>query len=353
MQKIDSFLVTLNSDDGVRQNGAYLSNVTFNFPSVVRKDSHVERIHVSVQDAQFGCSFYAVHAENSRLNFVYNGVTSFVDIEHGNYNANTLATEIITKLDANDTPFILTVNRTTGQLSFYADGLPLSILATSTIRKIIGLGTENLTSAGPAVTCPYSINLLGVTCLRIASTKLPVTGLSSTGLATTGLLATVPVDSTSGSFGLLSYTNVSWFNPILHATHVTVIDIQIYDQDSVPVDFRGIGWTITLKLDLVTGNQGSQVSPPSNESVQLKALIRTLRTLAENLGNLVSPPSEEPEQQAEEGPAEAEEQQAEAEEEPDVERAVADDTGGDLDILLEQLANNPIDPNAPPEPEED
>jgi hypothetical protein len=319
---MDSFLVQLNSDDGERLNGEYLSHVQFNFKNVFRRDRHVERILVSVENTQIPCSFFAIHQENDTLDYLYNGTPYTIALTHGNYNGHSLAQELANRFIANSTPFAtISVNSSTGRLTLSTASTAFTLYASSPINKILGIGQANLVSVGNVATCPISVNLLGITAIRISSTKLPVSGLSSKGLASTSILANIPVDNSSASFGLLSYTNMTLFTPILKLDHLSQFDIQLFDQDGVYVDFRGVGWTMTLKFDMILREEKD-----TRLSQSIQSLIDTLAQ------------SQQPEQEQQQQEDEPQEQEQEQEEDdPNADQ-------GDLNLLIENMQQQQIPP---------
>ena len=326
---MDSFLVQINSDDGEKLNGTYLSHVQFNFRNVFRKDNHVERVLVSVDNAQIPCSFFAINDTNDKLEYVYNGVSYSINITHGNYSAHSLSLELIRLFTAAGTLFsTVTVSSQTGRLTLATASTFFAILASSTINKVLGIGASDL-SSGFSVTCPNSVNLLGITSIRISSTRLLVNGLSSKGLSSTSILSTIPVDNASASFGLLSYINMTLFSPILNLDHLGSFDIQLFDQNSDYIDFRNIGWSMTLKFDLV------KKEDKTHEKKLLKA-IQDLATLISEASPHASPPSGDLEdEQGEQEPIATETLPEEPPEGGDAWGEASQDDMGDLSLLID------------------
>lgn len=325
---IDSFLVQLNSAEGQPLNGDMLSHVQFNFKTVFKKDPHIERVLISVDNAQIPCSFYAIHAGNDRLDYIYNGNPFTINITHGNYNGNSVSRELISKFLSNSTPFTsVSVSSLSGKMTFNAS-VSFTIKATSTCSKILGIGPTDLTSVSNSVTCPISINLLGITTVRIGSSKLLVNGLTSKNNASLSILSTIPVDNQSASFGLLSFVNMTLFTPILHLSHLSEFDIMLIDQDGEFIDFRGIDWTMTLKFDLIHKEKPESVN---------RQLLQAINMLTKSLTQ--QPDGQQPEQQPDEQQTE---QQEEMNPIPDSEPQEEADMG-DLDVLLDGFRDVPPD----------
>lgn len=320
---MDSFLVQINSDDGELLNGTSLSHVQFNFKSVFRKDSHVERVLVSIDNSQIPCSFFAINSTNDELQYYYNEFPYSVYVTHGNYSAHSLSQELIRLFTAVGSPFsMVAISSQTGRLTLATTSTFFIIRASSPINKILGIGSNDLVSTGFSVTCPNSVNLLGITCIRIGSTRLLVNGLSSKGMSSTSILATIPVDNASASFGLLSYINMTLFAPVLNLDHLGSFDIQLFDQDGNYIDFRNINWSMTLKFDLIK----------KEDKTHEKKLIQAIQDLGALLQQQNAPPTEDDVPETEEPQPDQQEPEQIVEVEPS---PVEEDDMGDLSLLLE------------------
>jgi hypothetical protein len=324
---MDSFLVQINSDDAEQLNGTNLSHVQFNFKSVFRKDNHVERVLVSVDNAQIPCSFFAINDKNNELGYFFNGYPFSIYISHGNYSAYSLCQELIRLFITVGTPFsVVAINSQTGRLTLSTTSTFFIIRASSPINKILGIGNNDLAASGYSITCPNAINLLGITSIRISSTRLLVNGLSSKGMSSTSILATVPVDNASASFGLLSYVNMTLFTPVLNLDHLGSFDIQLFDQDGNYIDFRNIGWSMTLKFDLVR----------KEDKTHERKLIQAIQHLATLISQQNTPPINEQEQEQEQEQIEQVEPEQIVEPQGTDERiSLEPDDMGDLSLLID------------------
>ena len=56
----DNRIITLNSQDGDKLNGTYLSNINFNFSGLLSDDNNIIRTYITVLNAQFPVSFYII-----------------------------------------------------------------------------------------------------------------------------------------------------------------------------------------------------------------------------------------------------------------------------------------------------
>lgn len=248
----DQVLINLNSRDASQyKNGTSLSDVVFGFRNILHLTSDVLTVQLSLQNFQCVCSFYAVNESCNNIRYLYAGSQFNLTLTPGNYNGNSLITEITARFLANGHVFSITINRQTGRLSFQCTVAAFTIYSDSSSNQILGLGTSNLVSAANVVICPYAANLLGVTALRFSSQLLPTKGYDSgRGGACTSILASIPVDNSSAAFGLLSYSNLSNFSPTLRVPTIDLIDVQITDQNGTLVNYNGQHWTATLCITL-------------------------------------------------------------------------------------------------------
>ena len=66
----DNRIITLNSQDGEKVNGTYLSSVKFNFSGLLQDDRNLIRTYITVLNAQIPVSFYIIEETHNTLNFI-------------------------------------------------------------------------------------------------------------------------------------------------------------------------------------------------------------------------------------------------------------------------------------------
>ena len=89
------------------------------FESPSRIVDTVLKSFVTVLNAQIPCSFYVINSNNNQL--IISGptiTTKTIIISNGNYNANTLITELISKIGASGLNMEITINKSNGILTF-------------------------------------------------------------------------------------------------------------------------------------------------------------------------------------------------------------------------------------------
>jgi hypothetical protein len=239
-------LVTINSKYGNQENGTMKSKMLFNYQNVLSDDDTVLKSFVTVLNCQIPCSFYVINSSNNKL--IISGptiTTETIIISNGNYNANTLITELISKIGASGLNMDITINKSNGILSFTSSGF-VNYYFDGTILDIIGTYSSKVSSSN-IYTCSFPLNLLGVKKLLIRSERLAIQAVSSIDYASTNVLVTIPVDVPP--FSMISYTSQSESNKnLLNIRSINQIDIQIYDENDNLIDFNNLDWTISLVI---------------------------------------------------------------------------------------------------------
>ena len=238
-------LITLNSKYGIQQNGTYKSNLLFNFKNLLSDEQHMLKSEVIVLNAQIPVSFYVVNEYNNVLIISGPGIlTTSITCDTGNYNANTLITELKSQFTNAGVLFTnIKINKNSGKLVFTATSTT-NYSFSGSMLDIIGT-TLDIVSNSNIYRCIYPLNLLGVQKLSIKSEKLAVQTASSVDYSFSNTLVTIPVDVSP--FSMISYTSQSDANKnLLNVRTINEIDIQIYDENNNLVNFNNLDWNITL-----------------------------------------------------------------------------------------------------------
>ena len=253
MVYIDNRIITLNSQDGEKQNGTYLSNITFNFSGLLKDDPNLLRTYVTVLNAQIPVSFYIIDETDNELNYIEASVSKSIIIPIGNYNGNQMVTTLNAGFTTNGSPITASLNSQNGLLNFIiTGGITCTFLSTSTIKSILGF-SSNITSSS-LITMPYQLNLLGKKKLFINSNHLRNNAFSSKSFSCVQTIATIPVDQPP--YYMINYASVSDLEKnILFNRSIDALDIQIVDEDNKYINFRNIDWSITLCLSVEKDDQ--------------------------------------------------------------------------------------------------
>ena len=239
-------LITINSKYGIQENGTMKSDILFNYRNLLSDDSNILKSFITLLSAEIPCSFYVINSLNNKL--IISGptiTTKTIIISNGNYNANTLIIELISKIGASGLNMEITINKSNGILTFTSSGF-VNYYFDGTILDIIGTYSSKVSSSN-IYTCSYPLNLLGVKKLLIKSEKLSIHAVSSIDYSSSNILASIPVDVPP--FSMISYTSQSdTTKHLLNLRSINQIDIQIYDENNNLIDFNNLDWSISLIL---------------------------------------------------------------------------------------------------------
>tara|TARA_R110000765_G_scaffold292274_1_gene387867 strand:- start:318 stop:1232 length:915 start_codon:yes stop_codon:yes gene_type:complete len=246
----DTRLITLSSEDAVKLNGSYGSNVFFNIPDIVVDNEYISHLEVALIDAQIPVSWYLINNETNTLNYIYNGSPFSIQLTNGNYNANTLITEMTNRFDDNGLSVIITLSQITGLLLFKFQNAitPIEFVYLGSIGlfRILGFNAGSNVS-GVSIVPPNPLNLLGIQKLNIASQNLAtISSFSSRRLLGNQIIQTIPVNVPS--WNLITYENKNNIHGKMKSRNLNNIDIQVIDEFGRFVEFNNIDWNITLQV---------------------------------------------------------------------------------------------------------
>ena len=240
-------LITLDSKFGIQQNGTYKSNLLFNFRNLLSDEQHYIKSEVVVLNAQIPISFYVINEYNNVLTISGSGIlTTSITVDPGNYDANTLITELKSKFLAEGIIFsTIKINRNTGRLIFTAT-IFTNYQFSGSMIGVLGT-TTSVISVSTIYKCIYPLNLLGIQKLSIRSDAFAVQSVSSVDFSFSNILITIPVDM--APFSMISYSSQLELNKnLLNVRLINEIDIKIYDENNNLVNFNNLDWNITLVI---------------------------------------------------------------------------------------------------------
>ena len=241
-------LITVNSKYGIQENGTMKSKMLFNYKNLLSDDENILKSFITVMNAQIPCSFYVINALNNKLVIAGPGITTTtIYVSYGNYNANTLITELTNKFGSGGLTMSISINKINGILTFSSNGFSSYYFTTaSTILDILGTNSSIIASS-TNYTCPYPLNLLGVKKLLIKSTRLSIHSVSSIDYSQSNILVSIPADVSP--FSMISdIAQSDTHKNLLNVRSINEIDINIYDENNNYIDFNNLDWTITLIL---------------------------------------------------------------------------------------------------------
>ena len=281
----DNRIITLNSNDGEKLNGSYLSNVQFNFSGLLKEDINLIRSYITVLNAQIPVSFYIIDETNNMLYYSDGTTTKTLILTIGNYNGNQMVLALNAGFTLNGSLVTTILNSQTGLLYFtITGGTNYTFLSTSTIKSILGFDID--ISSNTLIIMPYQLNLLGKKKIFINSNNMRNSAFTSKSLSCVQTIATIPVDQPP--YNMINYVSVSDLEKIILSNRsLDMIDIEIVDENNNYVNFRNIDWSITLclsveKNDAVKIDYGLYSLPPTienNNKENIKKISRDEREL--------------------------------------------------------------------------
>ena len=255
---VDTRIINLSSLYGEKQNTTLHSIIDFEFPSLVDHKKDVAYVEVGVVSAEIPVSFYTINEYNDKIRFLVGATTYNITILRGNYNANTLITEIVSKMKTalgGSSDITLALNKINGKLEWTnTGGLDTFTLAESgtTLWFILGLDADTPTytasAGGGKITPPFPLNLLGTNNVSIRSDNLATMNYNSREGGNSNVLANISVDASP--FGILLYKNTSITYNILRVLDVNRFRISLIDDNNNPIDFNNANWSITLAINI-------------------------------------------------------------------------------------------------------
>lgn len=253
-------IISLNSENAtIYKNGTFLSDMVFGFSGILKDEHDIIQRQLTLVNAQLPVSFYIVNYTNDKF-VLRNNTTSTnftITLAVGNYNSTTFITLVSAAiLAATGLTFNITIDRATGKLIFSSTA-NWSILSTNvltTANAIFGLDpltnlVSVLTGGNYVATLPFPLNLLGIKQLQVKCATVSCNNFSSNANGQDSLLATIPVNV--GAWGLITYESSAGNDITFHNPTLDDFDIRIVDsEDGLPVNFNGVGWTMTILLHI-------------------------------------------------------------------------------------------------------
>lgn len=279
--KVESRLININSANAlIKNNGTYNSDVVFKFPGLVKPEQHITSVQFQLLDAVLPVSFYNINYTNNTLNYQISSVNYTITVTPGNYNFNSLATQLIAKFLANGHTFTITINKQTGIITLATPATNF-ILQVSSMFSVLGLLLSTHTSSSFSLTADYPLNLLGITKIKIQSVNLNTYNLDSSNNGNSNNLGLIPVDQPS--FGLIIYENKSSSKFLLRDNLVNEIDLQLVDQNNNLINFNNLDWNLTILIE--TTREIETLS-----QIQMADILKEQNKILANMINSEEPP---------------------------------------------------------------
>lgn len=243
-------IISLNSNNAtVYNNGTYLSDVSFDFLNILTPDKSIAYVECGLGSAEIPCSFYNIDVTNNVFNYRVNATNFSITVPSGNYNYNSLVTQMTTLFTANGHTFTFSLNKNSNILTMILTTGTWNTIDASSIYYILGFNantTYNIVSN--TITFPNLFNLLGQKKIKIYSSNISVDSYDSVNKQTSNLLSTISVSQPG--FSMIIYQNVDGLYSHMRNRYLSTIDIQIKDELNNFYNFNNINWTLTINMIL-------------------------------------------------------------------------------------------------------
>ena len=244
-------IISLNSNNATRYlNGTMLSDVVFDFTNILSPEENIMYTECGIGNAEIPATFYNIDVTNNTFNYTVDAMNYIVIVPIGNYNYNSLVTEMTAQFILNGHTIVFSLNRNSNILTMTMTGADTwNTIQASSIYYILGFNLNtSYTIIANTITFPNLFNLLGQKKLKIYSSNLAVDSFDSVNNATNNLLCTISVNVPG--FDLLVYANIDGVYSHMRNRYVSTIDIQIKDELGNLINFNNINWTMTINLIL-------------------------------------------------------------------------------------------------------
>ena len=240
---MESIQIYLNSKSADKFIDSKISNAQYILPNINVHDGH--QIYLSLQKASIPYSFYNINYSNNSLTIFYNSQVYVILIPEGNYNINTLLTELKSALPN----FIVTYNAITNKIRFEYTST-FVFYASSTILNVLGFDDNTqYTSNGSVLISPNCCNLMSVKCINVV-TNLTTYNVNKAFSNVQSILASIPVDNQP--YSMIQYQNNNNFRSNLYTNNLSSLNIQLVnDSDGSLIDLNGVHYSMTLQLDII------------------------------------------------------------------------------------------------------
>jgi len=237
-----------------------VSDCIYNLPNIIIEQNEVA--YITVKDAVIPNSFFNINESNNKLNLTINGSAYSILITYGNYNVNTLKTEIKTEIDAlqtqhgHDGDLTITYLTKTNKFYFFHSRHQFSFLSSSTCFEILGFKDEQTYIATPLpfqthkheLTSTISINLFTIRNIYIESPNFILNNINSVNHNNNNLLCAIPIKGTPNS--IIFYEDLT--KHLIHnLNNLTTLRIQLKDQDGELINFNFCHYSITLEITII------------------------------------------------------------------------------------------------------
>jgi hypothetical protein len=204
------------------ENGTFKSQVRVSLPNLNFSNSTIQNVYLSVLHCEVPNSFYVVNYTNNQI--VVNGV--LYTLTRGNYNANTMITQLLSLLPAG---YGITYSTITNRYTFTHTTTNFTINASNancTINSVLGLGSSDLTSTSLTLAIPNNVNFLPISRLNFRSTAFKLGNFNQTDNSGNMFLS---LQNNAPQQGVINYQNSNSIKFLIEEKGITSFLITVTD----------------------------------------------------------------------------------------------------------------------------
>ena len=213
-----------------------------------------ELITVELVNAAIPNSFYNVEVGRSSFDVTETvggtAASRTITVAEGNYDVNTLRSELLTHLNTGTPVYTVVFNRVVGKYTFSVTGTTaVTFDMTGPMRRSLGFSQATHSFVGSPLTlvssnvCDLSSNNHSV---LVQASFLSSSFITSKEMRTSGIIAVVPISAQNFNF-ILYQPNEEFFT-LLRNNVIDTFTLNLTNQDGRQLDFNGVEWGLSLRF---------------------------------------------------------------------------------------------------------
>ena len=183
-------------------------------------------------------SFYIINYTNNLL--IINSIQYTIQV--GSYNVRTFIAYLVTVLPSS---FTISYSSITNKFTFTNTSIFTINASSSTINKIIGLSTTDLTGA-LSYTLPYVVNFLPIPRINFKSNYFKFNNYNTSDKSSDLFLS---LQNNAGQLNMINYTNQTQTEFLLQDINITTFNVNVMDDNNNLINFNNIDWTMIDFID--------------------------------------------------------------------------------------------------------
>jgi len=243
--------ILLRSSDGTydASTGGYTYSLVA--PLVANPD---ELITVELVNAAIPNSFYNVEVGRSSFDVTETvggtAASRTITVAQGNFDVNTLRSELLTRLNTGTPVYTVVFNRVSGRYTFTVTGaVAVTFDMTGPMRRSLGFSQTAHSFAGSPLTlqsdhvCDLSSNNHS---LLVQASFLSSSFITSKDMRSTGIIAVIPINAQN--FNFILFQPQEEFTVLVRNNLIDTFMLNVTNQDGRQIDFNGVEWEISLRF---------------------------------------------------------------------------------------------------------